>query len=142
MACLYIHVLYEASPNALQKTRIEDTPRVCSTHVTHLTYSAFCMKIGDIRIEPNTPDCVRRRMLPPALGDLRFRVPPVPEHLGFREYVKDQCPAHGPKPPPNTANYTKTAAQESSAAVCHVYTAGEQLQKVCQIRRRLRWLYR
>ena len=27
-------------------------------------------------------------MLPPALGDLRFRVPPIPEHLGFRGMSK------------------------------------------------------
>lgn len=31
-------------------------------------------------------------MLPSALGGLRFRVPPVPEPLGFREYVNDQVP--------------------------------------------------
>ena len=31
-------------------------------------------------------------MLPPALGGLRFRVPPIPKPLGFREYVNDQAP--------------------------------------------------
>ena len=51
------------------------------------------MKIGDFREEPNTQDCVRRRMLPPALGGLRFRVPPVPGRLRAWEYVKDQSTA-------------------------------------------------
>ena len=35
-----IHVLVEARPSALNKTRIEDTPRVI-THVAHLTYPAL-----------------------------------------------------------------------------------------------------
>ena len=39
-----IHVLIEAPPSALRKTRIEDTPRVI-THVAHLTYPAFLMKV-------------------------------------------------------------------------------------------------
>ena len=34
-------------------------------------------------------------MLPPALGDLRFRVSPIPKPLGFWEYVNDQRPTHG-----------------------------------------------
>ena len=36
-------------------------------------------------------------MLPPAFGGLRFRVPPVPEHVGFREYVKDQALRAAPR---------------------------------------------
>ena len=36
-------------------------------------------------------------MLPSAFGGLRFRVPLVPEHVGFREYVKDQTLRAAPR---------------------------------------------
>jgi len=44
----------------LEETRTEDTPRRIH-YVTHLTYPAPSMKIGDFRLKPNTQDCVRCR---------------------------------------------------------------------------------
>ena len=40
--------------------------------------------------------CVRWRMLPPALGGLRFRVPPAPGPSCTREYGKDQVVMRSP----------------------------------------------
>ena len=58
-ACLKIHVLEEASPNALQKTRMKDTPRVdCTRNASHILGFLY-EKFGDFLPKPNTQDCVR-----------------------------------------------------------------------------------
>ena len=96
VACLKIHVLEEARPSAFTETRIEDTPRViCTRDASHIL--GFCMKFGRFLPKPNTQDCVRRRMLPPALGGLRVLRAAGPGLFGSREYGKDQLPCGFPQ---------------------------------------------
>ena len=96
----------------VKNTNIRHATRVCSTHVTHLTYSTPRLKIGGFQIEPNTQDCVRRpplrlAPLPPSreatvdesedMADVAtrpWRTPlsraAGPGPLRIRDYVKDQ----------------------------------------------------
>ena len=64
-------------------------PKAQATRASDLLICAYC--------------CTHRRMLPSALGGLRFRVPPVPGRLRTREYGKDQARPHGgfARPQPN-----------------------------------------
>ena len=54
MACLLIHVSEEAPPSALNKTRIEDTPRVSSTRSTSYILGFIHENFGGFLLKPNT----------------------------------------------------------------------------------------
>ena len=67
------------------------------------------------RTKPNTQDCVRRRMLPPALGGLRVSRAAAPGPSCTREYGKDQVVMRSPA---RQEDYTTPRFQMASAAIC------------------------
>ena len=66
-------------------------------HVAQPSYSALVLKIGDSLKKRHTQYCVRRRMLPPALGGLRVLRAASPGLSCTREYGKDQLPCSHPQ---------------------------------------------
>ena len=88
VARLYIHVSIEASPNALvkheYKTRHVDCPRNAS-RIPGLTSENWRFSI-----EAKYARLRTQRVLPPALGGLRFLRAASPGPLRAREYVEEQ----------------------------------------------------